>query len=77
MLGDIDSDEVQVRALDTGGVPVPAPEVDSWFRGAHNSAGDADVPSWGAATSTSTGNPTATNTDGPPGGSSPTWGSAA
>lgn len=64
VLGDVDADQVQVRALDAAGVPVPAPVVDGWFRSAYNSAGGTDVPTWAAGTSTLTGNPAASDTDG-------------
>lgn len=64
VLGDIDADQVQVRALDAGGAPVPAAEIDTWFQGAFNYAGGIDLPTWNATTSTLVGNPSATDTDG-------------
>lgn len=64
VLGDIDADQVRLSATDAAGVPVPAAEVSSWFRGTFNYAGAADQPTWDAATSTLTGNPGAVDTDG-------------
>ncbi|WP_134765308.1 carboxypeptidase regulatory-like domain-containing protein [Nocardioides sp. 1609] len=64
VLGDVDADQVRVTALDAAGDPVPAAEVDSWFKGGFNSVGDADQPTWNGGTSTLVGNPTAADTDG-------------
>ncbi len=64
VLGDIDSDQVRLAATDVRGAPVPAAEIDSWFRGTFNYAGAADQPTWDAATSTLVGNPGAVDTDG-------------
>ncbi|MEI7057587.1 carboxypeptidase-like regulatory domain-containing protein [Nocardioides sp. CCNWLW239] len=64
VLGDIDSDQVQVRATDEDGDTVTAPEISSWFQGSFNYAGGADQPAWNPATSTLVGNPTATDTNG-------------
>lgn len=64
VLGDIDADQVQVRALDATGVAVSAVEIDSWFRGAYNSTTGTDIPTWVASTSTLTGNTAAVDTDG-------------
>ncbi|GGU29446.1 MSCRAMM family protein [Nocardioides albus] len=64
VLGDIDSDQVQILATDENGGPVPAAEISSWFQGSFNYAGGADQPTWNAATSTLTGNPTAADTNG-------------
>ncbi len=64
VLGDIDADQVQVRALDGGGSPVGAARIDGWFRGVFNYDGGADLPTWEAASSTLVGNPAATDTTG-------------
>jgi hypothetical protein len=64
VLGDIDSDQVQIKATDENGEPVSATEISSWFQGTFNYVGDTDQPTWNAATSTLTGNPTATDTNG-------------
>lgn len=64
VLGDIDADQVRVSATDAAGAAVPAPEVSSWFAGSFNNAGGTDVPTWNPATSTLTGNASATDTDG-------------
>ncbi|QIG43355.1 hypothetical protein G5V58_11785 [Nocardioides anomalus] len=64
VLGDVDADQVEVRAVDATGARVSAAEVDSWFRGPFNYAGGADQPTWDAASSTLVGNPTRTDTDG-------------
>ncbi|MBC7276465.1 collagen binding domain-containing protein [Nocardioides sp.] len=64
VLGDIDSDQVQILATDENGDPVPAAEIASWFQGSFNYAGGTDQPTWNPATSTLTGNPTATDTNG-------------
>jgi hypothetical protein len=64
VLGDIDSDQVQILATDENGDPVSAAEIASWFQGSFNYAGGTDQPTWNPATSTLTGNPTATDTAG-------------
>ncbi len=64
VLGDVDSDQVEVRATDEDGAAVPAAEIDSWFQGTFNYAGDADLPTWDALSSTLTGNPAAADTNG-------------
>ena len=64
VLGDIDSDQVRIRATDGTGGAVPAAEVSSWLSGTFNYAGGTDRPTWDAATSTLTGNPGAADTDG-------------
>lgn len=64
VLGDVDSDQVQVQATDENGEAVPAAEISSWFQGSFNYAGGTDQPIWNPATSTLTGNPTATDTNG-------------
>lgn len=56
VLGDIDADQVEVRATDQSGDPVTASEVDSWFQGTFNHAGGSDLPVWDAATATLVGN---------------------
>jgi len=52
VLGDIDADQVAVRATDENGAPVPASEVDSWFQGTFNYVGGAPLPSWDAGSAT-------------------------
>ncbi len=64
VLGDVDSDQVEVRATDEAGAAVPAAEIDSWFQGTFNYAGEADLPTWDAPSSTLTGNPAAADTNG-------------
>ena len=64
VLGDIDADQVAITATDATGTPVPATEVDTWFRGTFNYTGGADQPTWNATTSTLTGNAGAVDTDG-------------
>jgi len=64
VLGDVDADQVRVTALDAAGAAVPAARVNSWFRGAFNHSGGADLPSWSPASSTLVGNPGAVDTDG-------------
>ncbi|MDO9456988.1 carboxypeptidase-like regulatory domain-containing protein [Nocardioides sp.] len=64
VLGDVDADQVEVRALDASGATVSAAEIGTWFRGTFNYAGGADLPTWDAAGSTLVGNPTAADTDG-------------
>ncbi|WP_107765082.1 carboxypeptidase-like regulatory domain-containing protein [Nocardioides terrigena] len=64
VLGDVDSDQVRIRATDSTGDAVPAAEVSSWLSGTFNYAGGTDRPTWDATTSTVTGNPGAVDTDG-------------
>ena len=66
VLGDIDSDQVQISAKDAAGVALTAAQIDAWKTGHNvfNYAGEADLPTWDAATSTLVGNPTATDTNG-------------
>lgn len=64
VLGDFDADQVRVTATDAVGAAVPAAEVDSWFAGSFNYAGDTDLPVWDTATSTLTGNADALDTSG-------------
>ena len=64
VLGDIDADQVQVRATDEAGDAVPASQIDSWFQGAFNYAGEAAVPTWQSGASTLTGSPGALDTNG-------------
>ncbi|WP_431278730.1 MSCRAMM family protein [Leifsonia poae] len=74
VLGDIDSDRVQVQATGPDGVPLTAAQLG--FRGGFNycapgvvgkpscTGSATDVPTWNPATSTLTGNATATDTSG-------------
>lgn len=64
VLGDVDADQVRVRATAADGSAVPAADIDGWFQGTFNHAGGTDQPSWNAGTSTLTGNPAALDTDG-------------
>ena len=64
VLGDIDADQVTIKALGADGSPVAASVIGTWFQGSFNYAGDADQPSWDGATSTLTGNPGAVDTAG-------------
>jgi LPXTG-motif cell wall-anchored protein len=64
VLGDIDSDQVQISAKDATGTPLTAAQINQWFNGTFNYAGAPDQPTWNATTATLTGNPTATDTNG-------------
>lgn len=66
MLGDIDADEVQISAKDADGTPVTAAQIDQWKTGHNvfNYDGGSDLPTWDAATSTLTGNSSASDTAG-------------
>ena len=72
VLGDIDADKVQVSAKDAAGQELTAAQIDPWFRGSFNYAGDADMPTWDPATATLTGNPAAADTNGAAGWFEPT-----